>query len=208
MSQTVRVPVLEKAWNHNTRYHRTLLRLVPNSCERALDVGCGDGTFAERLATKCGAVVALDSDEQQVDIASRRCAHLRNVSVLHADFLTADLGQASFDIVTALASLHHFPFEAAIDRARGLLRPGGRLIVLGVWTDNVTARDHVVNSAAGLTNKLYQRVWGPDVMSAPTAISEMTLREVRHQAGRLTPQAAVRRHLLWRYVMAWKQPAR
>jgi SAM-dependent methyltransferase len=202
------MPVLEKAWNHNTHYHRTLLRLVPDRCDRALDVGCGDGAFARRLATKSGSVVAIDSDEQQVELARQQCADIRNVSVMHEDFLTADLGQGSFDLVTALASLHHLPFGAAVDRSCALLRPGGRLIVLGVWTDNVTARDHMLNGSAGLANKLYQRIWGPDVMSAPTTTPEMTLSEVRRLAGNLSPPAVVRRHLLWRYVMVWQKPAR
>jgi SAM-dependent methyltransferase len=193
--------------DHNTHYHRTLLRLVPDRCDRALDVGCGDGAFARRLATKSRAVVAIDSDEQQVALARQRCADLKNVSVLHEDFLTTELGHAAFDIVTALASLHHLPFSAAVDRSRALLRPGGRLIVLGVWTDNVTTRDHVLNSSAGLANKLYQRIWGPDVMSAPAAEPETTLGEVRRLAGSLSPPAAVRRHLLWRYVMVWQKPA-
>jgi cyclopropane fatty-acyl-phospholipid synthase-like methyltransferase len=196
-----------KAWNHNTHYHRTLLRLVPDGCDLALDVGCGDGAFARRLATKSRAVVAIDSDEQQVELARRRCGDLENISVLREDFLTAQLGHAAFDIVTALASFHHFSFSAAIDRSRALLRPGGRLIVLGVWTDNVTARDQVLNSSAGVANKLYQRIWGPDVMSAPAATPEMTLGEVRQLAGSLSPRATVRRQLLWRYVMVWQKPA-
>jgi len=85
--------MLAKAWNHNTHYHRRLLRLVPDDCERALDVGCGDGTFAACLAAKGAAVIALDSDHVQVEPARRACADLANVSVWHGDFLTADLGQ-------------------------------------------------------------------------------------------------------------------
>jgi hypothetical protein len=51
-----------------------------------------------------------------------------------------------------LASLHHLPVETAIEKMRRLLRPGGRLIVLGLWTDNRTVPDHVLNIAAGVTN--------------------------------------------------------
>jgi SAM-dependent methyltransferase len=201
------VTILEKAWNHNTYYHRTLLRRVPDRCDRALDVGCGDGTFARRLASKSSVVVAVDIDEQQVRIARSACADLENVSVLHDDFLTADLGHEAFDVVTALASLHHLPFEAAFDKIRRLLGPGGRLIVLGLWTDNATVLDHLLNTAAGVTNKIYQSFWGPDLMTAPASTPEATMRDVRRLAGSQSPQATVRRYLLWRYVLVWQKPA-
>jgi SAM-dependent methyltransferase len=201
------VPILERAWNHNTHYHRALLRRVPDPCERALDVGCGDGTFARRLASKSSAVVAVDIDDLQVQTARRACADLENVSVLHDDFLTADLGHGSFDVVTALASLHHLPFEAANDKMGRLLRPGGRLIVLGVWTDNTSVQDHLLNGAAGVTNKVYQWFWGPDVMTAPATTPEGTMRDVRRLAESQSPRATVRRCLLWRYVLVWQKPA-
>ena len=200
------MPIVEKAWNHNTHYHRRLLRLVPDDCERALDVGCGDGTFAACLAAKGAAVIALDSDHAQVELARRACADLANVSVWHGDFLTADLGQDAFDVVTALASLHHVPFAAAIERMYELLRPGGTLIVLGVWTDNATALDVVLNHAAGAMNMFFQRIWGRDVMNAPATPPEMTLRDVRREAACLVPEASVRRYLLWRYVLVWQKP--
>jgi len=201
------VPIQEKAWNHNTYYHRTLLRRVPDRCDRALDVGCGDGAFARRLASKSSAVVAVDIDAQQVQTARRTCADLENVSVLHDDFLTADFGHETFDVVTALASLHHLPFEIAIDKMRRLLRPGGRLIVLGLWTDNRTVPDHLLNTAAGVTNKICQRFWGPDLMMAPACTPQATLKDVRRLAESQSPQATVRRCLLWRYVLVWQKPA-
>lgn len=201
------MPILHKAWNHNTYYHRTLLRRVDDRCDRALDVGCGDGMFARLLASKSSAVVAVDIDEQQLQIARRTCADFENVSVLHDDFLTADLGHEAFDVVTALASLHHLPLEAAIDKMRRLLRPGGRLILLGVWTDNTTALDHLFNFAGGVTNKIFQFFWGPDLMSAPASTPVATMRDARRLAESQSPQATVRRCLLWRYVLVWQKPA-
>jgi 2-polyprenyl-3-methyl-5-hydroxy-6-metoxy-1,4-benzoquinol methylase len=200
------VPILEKAWSHNTYYHRTLLRRVPDRCDRALDVGCGDGVFARCLASKSSAVVAVDIDARQVQTARRACADLGNVSVLHGDFLTADLGYETFDVVTALASLHHLPVETAIDKMCRLLRPGGRLIVLGLWTDNRTVLDHLLNTAAGVTNKIYQRLWGPDLMTAAACTPEAILKDVRRLAESQSPKATVRRYLLWRYVLVWQKP--
>jgi SAM-dependent methyltransferase len=155
------------------------------------------------LAAKSALVLALDSDPAQVERARDVCADLANVSVLHGDFLTAELEPGAFDVVTALASVHHLPFSAAIERSCQLLRPGGTLIVLGLWTDNTTAADVVLNHAAGVMNKVYQRIWGPDVMNAPATTPEMTLRDVRRETATLLPGADVRRHLLWRYVLVW-----
>lgn len=39
-------------WNHNTHYHRLVLDAMPDPCEAALDVGCGEGLLARRLATR------------------------------------------------------------------------------------------------------------------------------------------------------------
>jgi SAM-dependent methyltransferase len=199
------VPVTRKAWNHNTRYHRALLRDVPNY-GRVLDIGCGSGAFAALLAARCTTVVALDADREQADRARRTCADLANVHVVHGDLRTTELGDGTFDLVTALASLHHLPFDVAIGRVQQLLRPGGRLVMLGVWTDDDTAGDRVVNHVAGATNRLYQRLWGPDLMDAPTTMPDLTLREVRTRATALVPPAAVRRFLLWRYRLVWRKP--
>ena len=143
------MPLKAKAWNHNTYYHRTLLRLVPAHVERGLDVGCGDGTFAKRLASVCRLVTAVDADEAQVEIARRTCAAVDNVEIRQDEVMSMDLDQESFDLVTAVAVLHHLPLEAGFGKLRSLVRPGGRLLVLGVWTDDATTGDRLRNHAAG-----------------------------------------------------------
>ncbi len=42
-----------KYWNHNVHYQLVILRAVPAGCDRALEVGCGDGLLAGRLAERC-----------------------------------------------------------------------------------------------------------------------------------------------------------
>jgi hypothetical protein len=37
-------------WNHNVHYQPVILRAVPPGCGAALEVGCGDGLLASRLA--------------------------------------------------------------------------------------------------------------------------------------------------------------
>ena len=40
-------------WNHNVHYQPVILNAVPPGCRTALDVGCGDGLLASRLAARC-----------------------------------------------------------------------------------------------------------------------------------------------------------
>ncbi|MEV4472391.1 class I SAM-dependent methyltransferase [Nonomuraea sp. NPDC049504] len=37
-------------FDHNEHYHELLIRGIPEGAKQALDVGCGTGAFARRLA--------------------------------------------------------------------------------------------------------------------------------------------------------------
>ena len=52
--------MINVAWDHNSYYHERLLRALPARCGRVLDVGCGAGRFATRLAGQADRVDALD----------------------------------------------------------------------------------------------------------------------------------------------------
>ena len=108
---------------------------------KVLDIGCGNGRLAERLERegKRARYVGVDASPQLITIASARKMQLRTVVV---DFFVADITQAgwslpfadaSFDIVIALAVLHHIPsFDlrvAVLRDIHALLMPGARLIL-------------------------------------------------------------------------------
>jgi SAM-dependent methyltransferase len=199
------VPRAIAGWNHNSHYHRTLLKQVPVGCLRALDVGCGQGEFARRLASRAARVDAIDLDEGVIRHARGQSAALPNVSFIVGDFLTYPVDAEAYDFVAALASLHHMPFEPALTKMARAVRPGGVLVVLGVWPPR-TWRDRIMSGAAVVANRWYQLVFGPDRMTAPTTIPTMRLDEVRTRTGDLLPGARVRRRLLWRYTIVWTRP--
>ncbi|MFD0485090.1 class I SAM-dependent methyltransferase [Kineococcus sp. GCM10028916] len=198
-------------WDHNA-HHRWILRRLPGRVDRALDVGCGTGEFARRLAGTARHVDAVDRDARVVATA-RTLTH--GLPVHHrVHYQVADLGDAplepGYDVVTALAVLHHVPFEPALRRLRELLAPGGTLVVLGVYREE--SRSDVAlsllavpaNLVVGWVENLRQRrVAG----SAPTAPAVSTLTQVRAAAARQTPGAAIRRHLFWRYSLVFSAPA-
>jgi 2-polyprenyl-3-methyl-5-hydroxy-6-metoxy-1,4-benzoquinol methylase len=196
---------MRRKWNHNTHYHRVLIQRVPEGASRALDVGCGDGQFARLLASRVHVVVPLDLDSQQVARA-RRAAGSERVRWQCADLLTLDQ-VGSFDVITALAVVHHMPFDQAVDHMRRLLADRGRLLLLGVWPARATVTDVIVSGIAVVANSVLQVLFGKTQMESPTRAPAMSLREVRRRAQELLPGVRVRRRLLWRYTLEWTKPA-
>ncbi|NIL56179.1 SAM-dependent methyltransferase [Salinispora arenicola] len=102
--------------------------------DRVLDLGCGIGEPAIRLATAHTIeVVGISISGRQVERAQERA-----VSAGLADRLSFELADAmdlpypeeSFDIVWALESLHHMPDRAHVLRQMTrVLRPGGRVAI-------------------------------------------------------------------------------
>ena len=75
--------------NHNSHYHRFLLKKVPSNCRNALEIGCGTGAFARLLAHRVEHVLALDLSPQMI-----RLAHERSASYANIDFQVADVLRA------------------------------------------------------------------------------------------------------------------
>lgn len=63
---------VQRYWNHNTHYHPEVLRELPATLDRALDIGCGDGLFAARLAGRAREALTIDPDPSQVEEARKR----------------------------------------------------------------------------------------------------------------------------------------
>jgi len=61
-------------WNISIHYDALLESKVPPDAQRVLDVGCGDGFLAARLARRIPEVVALDIDAPVLERARTRFA--------------------------------------------------------------------------------------------------------------------------------------
>ena len=97
---------------------------------RVLELGCGTGTTAIRLADAVATITATDIAAAMLDIARGRAAEagVTNVTFAHADAAEVVAG-APYDAVMAFNLLHLLPDrEAALAAIRRDLRPGGLLI--------------------------------------------------------------------------------
>jgi 2-polyprenyl-3-methyl-5-hydroxy-6-metoxy-1,4-benzoquinol methylase len=64
-------------WNHNVHYQPLILDAVPPGCRAALDVGCGDGLLAARLAERCAKVTGIDRDPRMIALARAQPSRAR-----------------------------------------------------------------------------------------------------------------------------------
>ncbi|HET9142685.1 class I SAM-dependent methyltransferase [Actinophytocola sp.] len=193
--------------NHNDHYHRFLLRKVPPRCRRALDVGCGSGTFARLLARRAEAVDAIDRSAEM--IAAARARNTDRITYRVADVQEIELTPGGYDYISCIAAIHHMPFAPTIGRLRAALAPGGVLAVLGLsrptWTDLAVAS---VGFVPDQVRKLAGRRRGvPAEPPPPIMDPDLTLAEIRAQARDLLPGAVIRRHVYWRYSMVYRLSA-
>lgn len=101
---------------------------------RILDVGCGGGQFAIKLARRFPdvRVVGLDLSREQVARARARGASLGGrVTFVEGTAVELPFDEAAFDIVYSLGSIKHWPErERGLRESARVLAPGGRLWVL------------------------------------------------------------------------------
>jgi SAM-dependent methyltransferase len=204
-------------WDHNAYYHRLLLRQMPRPGQRVLDVGCGAGAFAARLARHSEQVDALDRSAEMIEEARRRTPG--NVNCVLADVLADPLPGRDYDAVFSISALHHMPLQEALPVLAAALRPGGVLAAIALPRLDVP-RELPAEVAAVAGHRLLgglflaARLLGgggfakdpargsmPMVMDPP-----LTTREVARQAAALLPGARVRRLLFWRYLLTWHKP--
>jgi SAM-dependent methyltransferase len=194
-----------RRWNHNLHYHPLILGAVPDGCQRALDVGCGEGTLARELRQIVPQVSAIDRHRPSILLAQQQDDGAR-IDYLVGDFLTHPFEPASFDLIASVAALHHMDARVALARMRDLLRPGGRLAVIGLARSRYPA-DLPRDAAAAVAHRLHTATKGYWEVSAPKVWPPPeTYAGMRRLAAELLPGVRYRRHLLWRYSLLWTKP--
>lgn len=95
---------------------------------RVLDLGCGSGTVARRLADRYD-VTGVDISRAQLERARRK---VPQATFLHADATELDFSPGSFDAVVSTFVFGHIPRAEQgplLERVHGWLGPGGWLLV-------------------------------------------------------------------------------
>jgi SAM-dependent methyltransferase len=119
-----------------------LERIVPLSGKRIADIGTGIGHYPMILARRTGRTYGIESDPELLAEARRRAAgsHQPNIRIVEGEPTKLPLRNGAVDIVLTSNILPEDGSLPAIAEAQRVLRPGGRLIVVGYYgRDDVAA---------------------------------------------------------------------
>ena len=196
------------------RYDKFLAKLVPGHAKTILDVGCGLGRLAARLAAPGRTVTGIDLSPEMIARANLLRDTPGTLVFRCGSFFEMEFPQRGFDCVISAAALHHMPTESAVERMIGLLRPGGTLVIHDLRSESGVF-DRAGFVVAGVINCLER------FMRSGRFLQERALRNAweRHGAGEtylsmsqvhalansLAPSAAVHRHWFWKYTIVWQK---
>jgi SAM-dependent methyltransferase len=205
-------------WNHNEHFHGWILRNLPARRGVAVDVGCGKGVLAGKLATQFAHVTGIDRNEGMAAAAAARLRGVPQVSIQRCDFADfgATIGDDGADLITMVAVLHHMDLGDALARIPRLVAPGGRLLVVGIARPDSLA-DLAFDVISGAANPVMGMIKHPRPVRPPErtpdtqpAVPVMdpttTFAEIAKAARAHLPGSTVRRRLFFRYTLLWEKP--
>ncbi|MEU2583760.1 class I SAM-dependent methyltransferase [Streptomyces avermitilis] len=124
----LRDAVVREAWAARLR------DWLPGQASDVLDLGCGTGSLSLLAAEQGHRVTGVDLSPAMVGRARAKTAG-RDMAFLVGDAAAPPVGEQRFDVVLVRHVLWTLPDPGrALRRWCGLLRPGGRLVLVeGVW---------------------------------------------------------------------------
>jgi len=103
---------------------------------RLLDLGCGIGRYVARMAVAGWKAEGLEPAPRAV-----QTGRTAGLTIREGTLPGTTLPEASYDVVTMWHVLEHVPSpKATLEAVRRLLRPGGRVMVIGPRLDSLGAR--------------------------------------------------------------------
>lgn len=114
------------------RAETTLAFLGDRWYDRALEVGCGEGSFTARLLDRCDHIDAVDFSVLALRRARRRFAGDSRVEVTRLDVLRED-PRGTFDLIVCAELFYYMSraqFESVAARVVRRLAPGGDLLLV------------------------------------------------------------------------------
>lgn len=136
-----------------------VLALAP---KHVLEIGCGDGAFAERLQARLEhPVTAIDISPRMVELA-----RARGLTTSIGDAIALPFPDASFDCVIANWMLYHVTdLNSALGEIVRLLRPGGALVAATLGVENLLELWQLIGAPPDMSDYTFTRESGRAILA-------------------------------------------
>ena len=189
-------------WNHNSAYYPWVQKKVA-SCRTVLDVSCGDGSLALFLDDGTKRIVGIDTDKHCIEKARsvKNGDAVEFICVSFEDF-TKD---KTFDAIVFVASIHHMDMTSALKKAKFLLAPRGKLLIVGLAKPS-TLFDWALEVTRVLPSKMlsaFHHMQSSEELNLPTAYDYPRMKAIRSIVKKELPGARIHHALHYRYLLEW-----
>ncbi len=191
-------------WNHNSVYYKWIKKQVEDK-EKILDVGCGNGELAVYLSTGDNYILGIDPYNSCIERAQKMTKNYDNISFEVSSFEDFDSSLDCFDAIIFVASFHHMAADDAIEKAKKMLRRGGKIVIVGCARPN-NILDWIVEIFRYFPCKIisfFHNEKSSEELDLPTSYNFPTMQEVRDLAKKYLPNAKLSYGLYLRYLLTW-----
>lgn len=189
-------------WNHNSAYYPWIKKKT-DSCKTILDVGCGDGSLALFLNDGTKRIVGIDIDIHSIEKANA------NNDGNNVDFYCCNFADYStdmkFDAIVFVASIHHMNMTKSLQKAKSLLSPSGKLLIVGI-AEPSTILDWIFEAVRIIPSKLISAVHNmktSEELEIKTDYHFLKMNDVRSIIRQELPGASIKYALHYRYLLEW-----
>jgi len=189
-------------WNHNSAYYPWVKRRT-EGCRTILDVGCGDGSLAGFLSDGSKKIAGIDPDRDCIQKAlSERTGDNLSFSCCSFEDYKPD---GKFDAIVFVASIHHMDMTGALKKAKALLSPSGKILIVGI-AKPTTIMDRALEVSRVIPSKVISalhHMQTSEELGIPTSYDFPETGEIRRILKKELPGAGMHNGLHYRYLAEW-----
>jgi len=160
-------------------------------------------------------VIGIDLSAEMIRVARSRSSRFENLEFELADAMSWKFPQSHFDFICSIATLHHLEQHELLPKIKDGLKPGGVFVLLDLVASSGMAERMLDVIGLGVSSGL--RLIHNGRLQPPPEVRKAweqhgkhdhysTLKQMRALADEILPGASVKRHLLWRYTLAYRKP--
>lgn len=138
--------------------YEEMAKLVPSTCEKLLDLGCGTGLELEKIFQRFPglAVTGIDLTQAMLDRLKQKYSD-QSLELICGSYFDIDFGKCEYDCAVSFQTMHHFSHEKKIGlyrRIKNALKTGGVYLECDYMVEDQSDEDFYYSENARMRKEL------------------------------------------------------